>query len=275
MQIRELQRSCRLERGVKNLLIEKIFSISREQIIKGENCNLCPKKLREFRKIENKILKGEAPQYAMGQASFFGRDFFVDKNVLIPCPETELLVEKAIGFLKNKSDKNLRILDIGTGSGVIPITIIEELKDKKISADACDISTSALKVAKRNQKKFKTKVNFIECDLFEQITGKFDLISANLPYGSINDSDFKSVPHPKLAVIGGESGFEIISRCLSEIDKFLKQDGLALFEIGHDQRKMIEQISKRLPALKFRIYKDLNNFDRIVQINWKTHPKSP
>jgi len=272
MQILELYRSCKLKKEIKINLIKKTFLLSQEDIIKRADLDLCPKKLKKFYEIEKKILEGEAPQYALKQANFFGRDFKINKNVLIPCFETEFLVEKAINFLARKKSKDIKILDIGTGSGIIPITIVKELKNKNISVIACDISTSALNVAKINDRKFKTMINFQKSDLFENIEGKYDLITANLPYGAQNDVDFIDNPNPKIAVIGGRNGFEIIARCLFDLEKFLKKDGLALFEIGHDQKKAVREILKEIPALKFKIHKDLNGFDRIVEISSRTRP---
>jgi release factor glutamine methyltransferase len=109
--------------------------------------------------------------------------------------------------------------------------------------------------------------------LFEKISGRFDLITANLPYVGENDPDRKDLPHPAIAVIGGFTGFEIIEECLNELREHLNPDGIAVLEIGYDQGPAIGKTARKLKHFNFKIFKDLNNYDRVLLVSWKApHP---
>lgn len=254
---------------MKNILIKELFSVSQEDRIKNPNISVTATKAKRFKNVERKILEGLAFQYAIGQAFFFGRKFFINKNVLIPCPETEILADLAIKFIRRSKLKTARILDIGTGSGIIPITVCEECQGINLTIIASDISKDALKVAKKNLRHYKVQSKIIKSDLFERIEGKFEVITANLPYGGNCDPDYKNLPHPEISVIGGQTGFEIIEKCLHELDDHLSRNGIALFEIGHDQRPAINKIAQELKQFNFKIYKDLNQYDRVLAVSWK------
>lgn len=266
----------KLDREIKNILAEELFSVSKEDQIIDPNITITKAQAERFKNLEKKIRHGLAFQYAIGKSFFYGYKFFINQNVLIPCPETEILVEKAIKLIGNLKSEKVRLLDIGTGSGVIPATIFKDYKDKKISITASDISKKALKVAEKNFKSLNVHADLIQSDLFKNVHGKFNIVTANLPYGSINDPDYKNLPHPDISTIGGQTGFEIIGKCLRELDRYLEKEGVALFEIGYDQRPMIQKLFKELKHFKFKIFKDFNEYDRVLVVSWRgPHSISP
>lgn len=269
MLLRKIISDSKLEREMKNILVKELFSISQEDRVKNPDINITDKEAERFKNVEKKILDGLAFQYAIGQVFFFGRKFLINENVLIPCPETEILVDLAIKFIKNSELKTAKILDIGTGSGIIPITIYKECRNAKLTISASDISKDALEVAKNNFRYHNVETRIIESDLFEKIDGKFELITANLPYGGNCDPDYKNLPHPNISIIGGTTGFEIIAKCLRRLDAYLSENGKAFFEIGYDQKPAIDIIAKELKQFDFTIHKDLNKYDRILVVSWK------
>jgi len=210
-------------------------------------------------------INGKPLAYAIGNAEFYGRKFDVNQNVLIPRPETELLVERIIKDIK-ENPKKLKVLDIGTGSGAIAITI--SLETDAI-VKALDISHKALKVAINNGINLKSNVEFCKSDIFSEIKDleKFDIIVSNPPY--IKSEDINGLDkevrdfEPHLALDGGESGLEIYERIIKEAPKFLNPNGKINFEIGIGQADDIKKMLER-DFECIEIIKDYNNIDRIV-----------
>ena len=224
-------------------------------------------------KIENiisKRIRRYPLQYILGESWFYGRCFYVDESVMIPTPETELLCKAAIGFCETRRIQRPHILDVGTGSGVISITLTCELADANITA--VDISEQALEVAKKNAKTLalEKKINFSKSDMFEKLnkTMKFDLILSNPPY--ITEEEYKTVPpevkaDPKIAITSGTDGLDTIRVILEKAPDYLAENGRIMFEIGHKQSEKISQIvesDSRYNSIS--ILKDLNDIDRIV-----------
>ncbi len=224
--------------------------------------------LIKFQKLLDQAQTGTPPQYIFKKAYFHGREFYVDNRVLIPRPETELLVEQAVEFLelriKNKESGKIRVLDLGTGSGCIAISIYKSLPPAPLSPVivASDISLAALKIAKKNATSHKANIEFIQSDLFEDIQGKFDLICANLPYIGPGDKDLENLKDPKLALIANQQGFELIDKSIRSLDEHLSQNSLALFEIGYNHTEPLLALAKEL-GLKARVIKDFTGYTRI------------
>lgn len=222
---------------------------------------------RRYQKLIFRRKTGEPVAYLTHHQEFFGLDFYINKNVLIPRPESELLVEESIEILKSYKlkAKKLRILDLGTGAGCIIVAIATNLKSKisNLKSYAADISKKALKIAQKNAKKHKVKINFIKSDLFKNIPTdlKFDLIIANLPYLWHNYPPFE----PKLALDGGREGLEIIEKFLRQVKSHLSKKSAMLLEIDSRQAKKIKKLSKKyLPHKKLTLKKDLAGLDRVV-----------
>ena len=215
-----------------------------------------------------KLKKGISPQYIVGNVDFYGYLFHVDSNVLIPRFETELLVDKAIAYIKDFFPQcgNLHVLDIGTGSGCIAITLNKVLG---LNVTACDISNSALDVAKKNASMNDANVCFVESDLFSHIHGKFDVIISNPPYISydekIDDMVFYNEPH--LALYASDNGLSFYKRILGNVLKYLNQRFMIAFEIGQYQGDMVKNLAYQyLGDVEVILLKDYSNRDRFVFI---------
>lgn len=213
-----------------------------------------------------RVKKGEAIQYVVGNVDFYGLPFFVNKNVLIPRWETEELVERTLKILKQNFNKPT-ILDIGTGSGCIAITLSKKMD---CLMDASDVSKEALEVAKKNNEMNKSNVTFIESDLFSNIHGKkYDCIISNPPYIAYEEEIMDVVKNnePHLALYAKENGLYFYKEILKEAKNYLKEEYFIAFEIGASQDKEIIEIAKStFPSAKIWSEKDLNGFSRYVFI---------
>lgn len=218
--------------------------------------------------VKLKSLLARVPlPYVLGTKEFFGNQFFVDENVLIPRPETELLVETAIEWI-NRHEKTKKMVDVGCGSGVIIISLMKHFF--QIKGFGIDISRTALNISKRNQNYHDIKnLEFVQMDCLSGISSKFDLIVANLPYISEKFFDDLKVSkfEPDLALNGGKDGLLIINKLIEQIPSLLNSPGLALLEIQFDQSaRVIQEIQKFLPTAAVSIIKDYSSHDRIIRI---------
>ena len=229
-----------------------------------------------FDEVIDKYLYQRLPiQYILGYAYFYGYKFKVNNNVLIPRPETELAVEKALSIIKENNYQN--ILDIGTGSGAIAITIaLEAIKNNpNIKVVASDISLDALAVAKENAMLLNAKnLNFILSDMFANIFGKYDLIISNPPYISYDDVDnideivYQNEPH--LALFAEDFGVYYYKEIIKNLDNYLNDNGTVIFEIGCKQAQIIKDFVFTIYSNKtVEIIKDYNSLDRIIVIKNK------
>ena len=210
--------------------------------------------------------KGIPVQYIVGNVNFYGNTINVNENVLIPRFETELLVEKTIKLINKYFDKKIDILDIGTGSGCIAITLNKEISS---NVDAVDISEAALKVARENNKINNTNVNFYHSDVFSNVNNKYDVIISNPPYiayeEEIMDIVYNNEPH--IALFADNNGFYFYDKILKECKKNLNDKFLIAFEIGDKQGLLIEKIANEyLTDVVVVIEKDYSDRDRFVFI---------
>lgn len=278
------------------VLIKHALEINDIDLIKNADDIIAPDKLEKIDKLIQRRTQGKPIAYITGHKEFYGLDFLVNRDVLIPRPETEFLVEKGTEFVKLQVHQvhqveKINIIDIGTGSGCITISIIKSLStlDKPdklsnlINFWASDISPTALTVAKKNAKLHKIDhINFIQSDLFEAIDTKlkFDLIIANLPYvplpvchsGPVEDRirnlAIDSISYePHSAIFASANGAEIIKRFLLEAKNRLISNGQILIEL--DPRNALEIYDyalKIFPQKNIELQKDLANFDRYLII---------
>ena len=215
----------------------------------------------------NKLLNNYPIQYLIGYVNFYGNNINVKENVLIPRFETEDLVDRTIKYSKNLfGNNNIDILDIGTGSGAIAISLNKELNS---NVDACDISDYAIELAKENNKLNNTSVNVIKSDLFSNINKKYDIIISNPPYISrdeiIMDKVFEYEPH--LALFAEDNGLFYYKRILDDSVNYLKEKFIIAFEIGMTQGEKISEYAKSIfENIIVKIEKDLSNKDRFVFI---------
>jgi release factor glutamine methyltransferase len=211
---------------------------------------------------------GEALPHILGRWDFYGRPFQLSPDVLIPRPETELVVEASIDLL-NHLPAEARVADVGTGSGCIGITIALEEPDSRVVA--CDISPGALEVARRNALVYKVidRLSFVQCDLLMPFSDCFELVIANLPY--IPTAELSKLPvgkrEPRTALDGGKNGIEVIDRFLRVLPRVLKRPGGAVIEIGAGQGEQVGQLAEEMLAdPKIEIKKDLAGLERIIVI---------
>lgn len=239
-------------------LLRAILGFSETDLFLRAERELTPEQTARYLAYIDRREQGEPIAYILGEASFYGRDFYVTPAVLIPRPETEELIEDA------KRLAPTRVLDLCTGSGILGITLQKELS---ASVVAGDISSEALRVARRNADRHRATIQLIESDLFEHIEGAFDLIITNPPY-----IDAKVLPElevaryePVLALDGGAGGLEIYQRIIPEARSYLNDGGTLLMEIGYDQAKAIRQLLEQNQYSDIEIGKDLSGFDRVVK----------
>ena len=193
-----------------------------------------------------RLKKGEPVQYIIGDVDFYGNIIKVNKNVLIPRRETEELVEKTLEKIKKIfPERNINIIDIGTGSGCIPITMKKFLPNSNISA--VDISQDALKVAVDNSKINNTDINFIHSNLFEKVSGKYHCIISNPPYIKENEEimDIVKNNEPHLALYAPNDGLYFYQEIIKEASKYLEEKFIIAFEIGETQGQEIINIAKK------------------------------
>lgn len=215
------------------------------------------------------LKQGIPVQYIVGNIDFYGNTINVNKNVLIPRFETELLVDKTIKYIKTNFKHHVDILDIATGSGCIAITLKKEIDS---TVDASDISESALKVAQENALNNKVDINFINSDMLTNITKKYDIIISNPPYLTKDDDimDIVKNNEPEIALYAKDNGLYYYDVILKNIKNNLKDKYLIAFEIGYTQGEAIKNIAlKYLDNINVKIEKDYSNKDRFVFIEPK------
>lgn len=227
---------------------------------------------KEVTESDQKILESimaqledhRSPQYITGKAYFRDLELAVDERVLIPRPETEELVDLV---LKENSEADLRVLDIGTGSGAIAISLKSARPDWQVTAS--DISQGALQLAEENSKLNQVSLDFVESDVFGQITGTFDVIISNPPYIAYGDKDevgmnvLASEPH--LALFADEDGFAIYRQIIEGAGEHLSENGKLYFEIGYKQGDGLRALlSKHFPQKRIRVLEDIFGKDRKV-----------
>ncbi|MCM1290121.1 MAG: peptide chain release factor N(5)-glutamine methyltransferase [Corallococcus sp.] len=218
-----------------------------------------------LQKYAERMANGEPWQYVLGVAPFYSRNFTVDKNVLIPRAETELVAEQVIKRL----DKCETVLDLCCGSGAIGITVACEVAKMNIASvgvTCADISRDALKVAKRNAKKLKARVKFTESDMFAKIKGKFDFIVCNPPYIQTSvietlDAGVKDY-EPRLALDGGADGLDFYRILAKESPRHLRENGVLVLEIGYDEGEAVRALLQQ--NFEVQVLKDYGGNDRIV-----------
>ena len=208
-------------------------------------------------------------QYIVGNTNFYGYDFKVNRNTLIPRFETELLVEKTYNYIKKYFNKdNIKILDIGTGSGCISITLNKLLNSCDITG--IDISSEALEVAKENNIINNTNVKFIESDIFSNVSDKYDVIISNPPYISYDDIEVMDIVknnEPHLALYAKDNGLYFYDKIIKDSSKYLNDKFIMAFEIGYKQGKDITKIvNKYYKDINMSVEKDYSGRDRFVFI---------
>lgn len=205
-------------------------------------------------------IKGKPLTKIFHRAYFYGLELYVNKHVLSPRQETEILVENTLKYIHDNSN----VLDLCTGSGAIAVAL---KLNSNATITACDISSKALKVAKKNAKKHHANIKFIKSDMFSNITEKFDVIVSNPPYIESDEIKFldKAVKNydPLISLDGGINGLKFYEIIAQNADKFLTQDGVILLEIGYNQAESVKKLLNKY-SFDSICLKDYENKDRII-----------
>ncbi len=257
------------------ILLAHVIGLPRPSLLARLDSPLTQSQIDSADRAFSRLKAGEPLPYILGHREFYGLDFTVTPDVLIPRPETELLVEKAIKWLSAHPSKR-SMADIGTGPGIIAVTLAVNIPDANILAT--DISPNALKVAKANAKKFHVhhRIQFTECDLLppqSQIVNhksKIDLICANLPY--IPTQTLSGLPifgrEPTLALDGGEDGLDLYRRLLDIAPAWLTPHGMILLEIEATQGiQAFNLASNKFSESHISLHQDLAGHDRLLEIS--------
>lgn len=287
-----------------DLLLEHVLDMTKTELLLKYNQIVNEDTKSRVNKSMLDIVNGKPIQYIINKQEFMGLEFYVDENVLIPQPDTEILVEEALKKINEMYEKDneheinkrkindetsskrvndtkiIKILDLCTGSGAIAISIDtyiqkqieqEKMKDLKVEIVATDISEKAIEVAKRNAKLHNANIKFIISDMFENINETdFDLIISNPPY-----IETKTIPtlskevqsEPYIALDGGEDGLDLYRIIAKQGFKYLNNKGCILLEIGYNQKESVRQVFKEYKEYKdVKCLKDLGGNDRLVEI---------
>lgn len=251
-----------------SLLIKEVFGLRKKDLLINSSIDLPEDKLDKLDSLVKKRLEAKIPvQYLISKANFMGEEFYVNQKVLIPRPETELLVEEVCKLVKEGS----KIIDIGTGSGCIAIILAKKLSNVEIFA--LDISSNALEVAKFNAEKLevKNRINFIHSDMFESVDllEKFDVIVSNPPYISIKEKEFLQVEvarhEPSSALfVEDDAGVSFYEKLAQQAIERLNFSGYLAVEIGFSQEQAVSEIFTKNGFKSIQIKKDLSGINRVV-----------
>lgn len=258
-----LLRKNNIEEREARLLLAHAMGIDFNGLVVKEFCT--DEEYKSFLYYLEERISGKPYAYIVGYKEFMKLKFKVSSDVLIPREDTEILVEEVINDFEKK--KNIKILDMCTGSGCIAISLAKYL-DSTCRVDAVDLSINALKVAKENSILNRVPVNFINSNLFENVIKKYDVIVSNPPY--IKSKDIKSLQaevkkEPIMALDGGEDGLSFYKEIALKAKKFLVDGGFLFFEVGFDEANDVSEILKLNGYEEIYIIKDLSGNDRVIK----------
>ena len=252
-------------------LLSSVLGLKRIELYTQYNKPVAPEQLEQLRGLVKRAGRHEPVAYLVGKTEFYSLEFDVTPDCLIPRPETELLAQRAIEFLRQRSGPQ-SVCDLGTGCGILAVTIARNVPDAKVVAT--DISEPALAVAARNVEKhqLQDRIELRHGDLFEPLVAKldqFDVLVSNPPYVSAAEYETleKNVKdyEPRLALYAGADGLDVYRRISEKAEQFLKPDGLLLLEIGYTQGDAVRALLEHAGTFTdIKVEKDLNRNDRIV-----------
>lgn len=265
---KELEEISSIPRLDVETLLQKVLDVDRLYILLNLERTLSEDEERLFNKFINERLNNRPIAYIVENREFMGLDFYVKEGVLIPRPDTEVLVEEVIELGKDKGPIN--ILDIGTGSGAITVSLAKYLENAEITS--VDISDIALEIGKINavNNNVDNKINFVKSDLFTNIDKnmKFDIIVSNPPYikREVIETLDKQVKdfEPYNALEGGVDGLDFYRAITSQAKDYLKEGGILAYEVGHDQSEDVSKLMEKDGYTNIYTRKDLQQIDRVV-----------
>jgi release factor glutamine methyltransferase len=261
------------------VLLGYVLKLSSAEIYTQIDQSLSQSQLKSFKQLVNRRLRREPTAYIINNKEFYGIDFYVDQRVLIPRPETELLVEEAVHFVNDREnnpaypDSPVIIADIGTGCGAVAVSLAILLPD--INVIATDISRPALEVAQYNSQhhQVEKQITFLHGNLLDTLSKPVDLIVANLPY--IASSDLANLTpeirefEPLIATDGGDRGIDYIHQLLAQVKDKVRNNGCLLMEIGQGQEEQLYPIiDKYVPGAQIELVQDLARINRVIKVNF-------
>ena len=248
------------------LILKEILSFDDKELIIRENYIIPEGIIREIFAIEERRLKGEPISKIFKKRDFYKSKFIISNDVLDPRPETELIVEIANKYIKKNDVKN--ILDLGTGSGCILLSVLKE--NKMINGLGIDLSKEAINIAQKNSKKLQVEKqsNFLISNWMESINFKFDIVVSNPPY--IPSKDIKKLSKdvkkfdPLISLDGGEDGLSCYRLIVKDLKRVITKNAIIIIEIGCNQSKLVEEIFKKNDFKLVKKYNDINGLDRVL-----------
>jgi len=256
-------RSSKLD---SELLMSKVLKKKREFLILNSKVNIKEGDCKKFEKLVYERAKGKPIAYIIGKKFFWKSEFEINKNILIPRPDTEIIIEQVLKIFKNKSKINF--LEIGVGSGCIILSILKEKKDFR--ATGIDISNHCIKISKINAKNLavKNRIKLLKSDVDNFFKGKYDLIISNPPY--IKNLDFKYLDkdvrlfEPRLALDGGLDGTSEIRKVIKRASDLIKKNGKLVIEIAFNQKEDVKKLLKNNGFYINAVIKDFGKKDRCI-----------
>ena len=252
-----------------SVLLAEAAGISREKLFASYPDEVPAGVSSDFEKLLEKRLSGLPVSYIRNRKEFFGRDFYVNPSVLVPRPDTEVIVEKALEIIEEKrsggSTEPLRLLDLCTGSGCIAVTLKLEAPECRLTAS--DISPAALETAARNAETLGADIKFTKSSLFDNISARFDMIVTNPPYLTTNETSAMTAagwPEPMLALEGGNDGLDLIRIIIKTSLDYLTDNGYLLIEAGPQQAEEISVLLEEAGFRDIEITRDIAGRNRVT-----------
>ena len=248
------------------ILISEALKKDKKYILLNLDKKIPDESLNYFNFLVKQRMNNKPIAYILKKKEFWKNDFYVDQDVLIPRPDTEVVIEKVLELTKNKP--KLNILEIGVGSGCIVISILKERK--KFNGIGIDISEKSLNICKINSKNLgvSNRLKLFKSDVDNFKNGKYDLIVSNPPYIKKNKLKYLELDvigfEPKLALDGGKEGLSVISKVIDKSSKLIKKNGILILEIAYDQKKSVKEILKKKGFYLKTTVKDLAGNDRCI-----------
>ncbi len=252
------------------LILAKLMNVDKSFIYAFGDKEVTEEVSNEFLKLIEKRSSGYPFQYLIGEKEFMGLDFYVEEGVLVPRPDTEILVEYVLEYIKTINEEKINVLDLGIGSGAISLSIAYYCQEAFVYG--VDIDDIPIKVSNINKRRFGlNNVEFLKGDLFQPIIekkGSFQIIASNPPYipkdviETLQDEVKKF--EPRLALDGGDDGLDFYREISLKAKEYLVDNGLLIFEIGHDQGIVVKEILEKNNFRNIEIKKDLQSLDRVV-----------
>ena len=248
------------------LILKEILSFDDKELIINENYNIPERFIKEIFAIGERRLKGEPISKIFKKRNFYKSTFIISNDVLDPRPETELIVEIANNFIKKNEVKN--ILDLGTGSGCILLSVLKE--NKMINGLGIDLSKEAINIAQKNSKKLQLdkQSNFLISNWMEAINFKYDIVVSNPPYIASKEIEklSKEVKNfdPFLSLDGGDDGLNCYRVIVEDLKRVINKNAIIIIEIGYNQSNSVEEIFKNNDFKLLKKYNDINGLDRVL-----------